>query len=159
MKTRQKISIRSKKKNSEPGTKAGVLRRWQRLLKNDHFDDRVTALCKEYDLTEYLPVEKLGQGTFTGGGPVAMQAFRKVTLSNGQDKDEGIRPSGEDFGSRLSKAVVALRQEFNLSPDFDALLRYYILWGESPKNPDAGPQVEVTLDQYDTPHVKIEITP
>src|SRR5712692_1749650 len=72
---------------------------------------------------------------------------------------EGDRPEGEDYSSRLRKVITKLKRKFNLSSDFDWLLKNYILWGGELKRPVSAPWVERTQDEFGWPHVKIEITP
>jgi hypothetical protein len=164
----QKPQKRQKRKEQKPeriGVREAVLLRWQRLQADDAFDDRVTALCRQYDLNNYLPTGKVAQGVITGTPFTAWErSLVQDEIAAGRAIPEGDRPVGEDFSSRLSKVVETLKREFALSADFDWLLRRHILWNDTQHLPTTdltipGPTVQTTTDCYGTPHVLIEVTP
>jgi hypothetical protein len=171
-KIHQKPSSRPRKrkkqkeqKSGDTGVRVAVLRRWQRLLQDNRFDDRVTALCQQYDLNDYLPIGKSAQGVFTGTLPIWAQRFQQEVIAAGEGIHEGDRPTGADFSARLSKVVETLKREFALGAEFDGPLRRHILWNDTLQllTTDrliiSGPIVWRTTDRSGIPHVQIEVTP
>jgi len=162
---RQKPQKRQKPKEQKPeqrGVRNAVLIRWRRLQADDVFDDRVNALCRQYDLNNYLPTGKVAQGVVTGTPFTARErSFIQSEIAAGTAIPEGDRPIGEDFSSRLSKVAETLKREFALSADFEWLLRRYILWNDTQRLPTigSGPTVSTTADHDGKPHVFIEVTP
>jgi hypothetical protein len=163
LKARQKTSARPKKQNSKhTGARTAVLLRWQRLVADNSFDDRVTALCAEYDLNDYLPVGRPAKWVIIGNPddfPEGEKPRNQDLVASGQGIMEGVRAEGEDYPARLRKVISLFKRDFNLSADFDWLLQRYILWGDAPEHPVGGPTVETSWDEYGVPHLKIEITP